>query len=78
MILSKEQIKAKIEEIAQKVMSDKDILNKFNAEPVKTIEDILGVDLPDDTVMRIVEGVKAKITVNDVTSTVSKLKNLFK
>ena len=33
---------------------------KFDANPAKAIEDLFGVDLPDDTVNSIVKAVKAK------------------
>lgn len=33
---------------------------KFDANPAKAIEEVIGVDLPDDTVNMIVKAVKAK------------------
>ena len=59
-------IKAKIEEVVNKVKSDSSFAEKFKSEPVKAVEDVLGVDLPDDTVKNIVDGVKAKINVGGV------------
>ena len=38
-------IKAKIDEIVNKVKSDPDIASKFQKDPIKTVEGILGVDL---------------------------------
>ncbi|MBQ1258014.1 MAG: hypothetical protein IIX93_12185 [Clostridia bacterium] len=70
-------IKAKIEEIVQKIKTDKNLLSKFRSEPIKTVEGLLGVDLPDDIIEKIVEGVKAKITVDDVKGALGKLKGLF-
>ena len=55
-------IKKKIEEIVNKVKNDKDFANKFQKDPVKAVEGILGVDLPDDQINNIIDGVKAKIT----------------
>lgn len=55
-------IKKKIEEIVNKVKNDKDFANKFQKDPVKAVESILGVDLPDDQINNIIDGVKAKIT----------------
>ena len=49
-------IKAKIDEIVNKVKNDPDIAKKFQSSPVKTVEEILGVDLPDDVINQIVEG----------------------
>ena len=57
-------IKAKIEELTKKITSDKDILAKFKADPIKTVEGLIGIDLPDDQVSKIVEGVKAKINLD--------------
>ena len=70
-------IKAKIDEIVQKIKTDKNLLSKFRSEPIKTVEGLLGVDLPDDIIEKIVEGVKAKITVDDVKGALGKLKGLF-
>ena len=45
-------IKAKIDEIVNKVKSDPDIASKFQKDPIKTVEGILGVDLPDDVIRK--------------------------
>ena len=68
-------IKAKIEEIVAKVKSDKDIAKKFKENPVKLVEEIAGVDLPDGAIDKIVDGVKAKVSLDSVKS---KLGGLFK
>lgn len=54
-------IKGKIEELVNKIKSDKNLLAKFQKDPVSTVEELLGVDLPNDQVEKIVEAVKAKI-----------------
>lgn len=59
-------IKAKIEEIVNKVKNDKDFAAKFNADPVKAVEGVLGVDLPDDQVNAVINGVKAQVTGGDL------------
>ena len=68
-------IKAKIDEIVTKVKSDKDIAKKFKDDPVKLVEDLAGVDLPDGAIDKIVDGVKAKVSLDGITS---KLGGLFK
>ncbi len=70
-------IKAKIEEIVNKLQNDKALLSSFEKEPVKTIEKLLGVDLPDETIRKIVDGVKAKIKVDDVKGILNGVKGLF-
>lgn len=42
------------------------------------IEKVIGVDLPDDVVMKIVDGVKAKLTMDNVSKAADTLKGLFK
>ena len=57
-------IKAKIEELVGKIKTDKNILAKFQKDPVTTVEELLGIDLPNDQVEKLVEGIKAKINVD--------------
>ncbi|MCM1327824.1 MAG: hypothetical protein NC253_00130 [Ruminococcus sp.] len=59
-------VKAKIEEIVNKVKSDKNFAEKFKSEPVKAVEEVLGVDLPDDVVNSVISGVKAKIDIGSI------------
>ncbi|MGN0648976.1 MAG: hypothetical protein ACI4KM_00925 [Oscillospiraceae bacterium] len=67
-------IKAKIDEIVEKIKADKDIAAKFQKEPIKTVEDLIGIDLPDDQIMQVVDGIKAKINIDDIAG---KLGGLF-
>lgn len=59
-------IKAKIDEVVNKVKNDKDFAAKFQKEPIKAVEDVLGVDLPDDQIKGIIEGVKAKVNLGGI------------
>ena len=59
-------IKEKIESIVKKLLSDKNLMAKFDKNPAKVIEELLEVDLPDDLVNQIIEGVKAKIKLDKV------------
>ena len=59
-------IKAKIEEVVNKVKNDKGFAEKFQKEPIKAVEEVLGVDLPDDAIKNIIDGVKAKINIEDI------------
>lgn len=78
MNLNETQIKEKIEEITAKIKSDDDLLANFKKEPVKTLENLLGIDLPDEIIEKIVDGVKAKITVDKASDLLSGLGGLFK
>lgn len=71
-------IQKKIEEVVNKIKADKDILAKFQANPISTIEGIIGVDLPDEQLKPLVDGVKAKLTVSDITSKLGDLGNMLK
>ncbi len=59
-------IKEKIEEIVEKIKSDKAIAAKFKADPIKTVEGLIGIDLPDDQIQKLVDGVKAKIDLDEL------------
>ena len=48
--------------------------DKFKKNPTGTVEGLIGVDLPDDQINAVVEGVKAKVNVDGITS---KLGGLF-
>ena len=54
-------IKEKIEAIVEKVKKNPALLKKFNTEPVKVVEELIGVDLPDDQLNKVVDGIKAKL-----------------
>ena len=70
-------IKAKIDEIVNKVKNDPDIAKKFQSDPIKTVEGILGVDLPDDVIKQIVDGVKAKVNIDGFKDKLGGLGGLF-
>ena len=70
-------IKAKIEEIVEKLKSDKDLLNKFNTNPVGLLEELIGVDLPDDQINALIDGIKAKLKADDVLDAAGKLLGMF-
>jgi hypothetical protein len=59
-------IKAKIAEIVEKIKNDKNFASDFQKDPVTAVEKVLGVDLPNDPIEKIIDGVKAKISVDDV------------
>jgi hypothetical protein len=70
-------IKAKINELVEKIKGDKNLLASFKAEPIKTIEKLIGIDLPDDKIEQLVEGIKAKIAIDDIGDKLGKLGGLF-
>lgn len=59
-------IKAKIEEIVEKIKNDKQIMAKFEKDPAVVIEELIGIDLPNDQINDLVDAVKAKLTVDNL------------
>ncbi|NLT14952.1 MAG: hypothetical protein GXY05_11480 [Clostridiales bacterium] len=70
-------IKGKIEEIVKKVKSDKDFASKFKSDPVKAVESVIGIDLPDDQIKSVIEGVKAKVSLDQAGGLLGSVKKLF-
>ena len=70
-------IKEKIEAIVEKVQKNPALLKKFNTEPVKVVEELVGIDLPDELIEKIIDGVKAKITMDKVGDALGALGGLF-
>lgn len=71
-------IKAKIEEIVKKLTSDKNLMAKFERNPASVLEELIGVDLPDDQVNQLIDGIKAKIKLDKVGDALGSLSGLFK
>lgn len=71
-------IKAVITETVEKITSDEKILESFKKNPIKTVEELTGIDLPDEQLEKVVEGIKAKISLDEVSGALGGLKNLFK
>ncbi len=61
-------IKAKVEELVEKIKDDPSMLAKFKDEPIPVVEKLIGIDLPDDQIMKVVELVKARIDLDKAAS----------
>ena len=70
-------IKEKIEELVEKIQSDKTILEKFRKDPVATVEGLVGIDLPKDQLEKRAEAVKAKIGMDKLGDALGGLGSLF-
>lgn len=70
-------IKTKAEEIVAKIKADKNLAAKFKANPIETIEGLIGVDLPDDMTKKVVDLVKSKLTADQLGDIAGKLGGLF-
>ena len=72
-----ENKKQQITEVVEAIMKSATLKEQFEKEPVKAIESVLGVDLPDELVEMIIARVKAKITPEDIAKVTDVLKKLL-
>ena len=70
-------IKKQITEAVEKITKDDKLQDQFKKDPIKTVEKVVGVDIPDDVVEKIVEGVKGKINVDKVSDAPGSSKKMF-
>ena len=71
-----------ISDVVAKLKADPALVKNFLADPVKTLEKTFNIDLPDDQINQIIDGVKSKIDlgsldVKKATGLLAKLKGLF-
>ena len=70
-------IKAKVDQIVDKIKNDPSLADKFQSDPVGAVESLAGIDLPNDQIEKIVEAVKAKVTLDNVGDLLGGLGKLF-
>ena len=67
------EIMDKVKEAVEKLQSDDGLMDNFKSAPIKTIEGLIGIDLPDEQLKNIADMVKAKLDPNG--SVVENLEN---
>ena len=70
-------IKEKIQELVDKIKDDPKIAKDFKDDPIATVEKLLGIDLPNDQLEKIVDGIKAKVGIEKLSDALGGLGNLF-
>lgn len=70
-------IKTEITRLVEKIGSDEALRNKFMSDPVSAVEELLGVDLPNDQIEKIVDGIKAKLAADDIGEKLGAIGSLF-
>lgn len=70
-------IKEQISRVVEKISKDDTLRARFQKEPIQAVEQILGVDLPDDMIEAVIRGVKAKLSVDTLSGAADVLKKLF-
>ena len=71
-----------ISDVLAKLEGDDKLVAKFTADPVKTLEGLLNVDLPDDQINAVIDAIKAKLNQNSAAKSASgilgAIKNILK
>ena len=71
-------IKEKVEELVAQIQKDPKLLTQVKEKPVPVIEKLVGMDLPDDQIMKLADLVKAKIDLDKAGDLLKGLGGLFK
>jgi len=78
MVTTMNEIMEKIDKAVDELKSNKNLLDQFDKEPVKVIEKLVGMDLPDDQVEKVIDAIKAKLKVDDLGDVLGLVGKLFK
>lgn len=70
-------IKKTIEDLVKKVKDDPSFASEFEKDPIKTVEKTVGVDLPDEQLNAVVDGIKAKVKLDDLGGIGDKISGLL-
>lgn len=70
-------VKEKIDELVKKVKGDPQLMAGFQKDPVKTIEGLLNIDLPDEQLKPLVAGIQTKLAASQMGDKLEGLKKLF-
>lgn len=70
-------IKEMIEDLVEKILADENLKKKFMKEPIAVVEKLIGIDLPDDKIEKLVAGIRAKVAVDDISGALGGLGSLF-
>ena len=71
-------LKKKVEELVAEIQKNPKLLSQFRENPVPVIEKLVGMDLPDDQIMKLAELVKAKLDLDKAGDLLKGLGGLFK
>lgn len=55
-----------IGDVVAKLTSDPELVKSFLSNPVETLEKTFGVDLPDDQINQVIEGIKKNIDLSKI------------
>ena len=70
-------IKKMVEELVEKISSDKALQEQFLKDPISTVEQLIGIDLPNDRIEQLAQAVKAKLDLDKLGNVLGGLGSLF-
>ena len=62
-----------ISEALEALTNNDDLRKAFDIDPVKALEKILNVDLPDDQINAVIEAIKVKLNLDDMKDVAGKI-----
>ncbi|MBQ4044113.1 MAG: hypothetical protein IJD06_08970 [Clostridia bacterium] len=71
----KEKIQDLVEEVVEKLKNDSSLLKLFKEEPIKALEKLIGKDLPDEQIEKVISLVKAKLLKDKIEDNADELKD---
>ena len=71
-----------IADVVARLTSNPDLIKSFLSNPVQLLEKTFGIDLPDDQINKVIEGVKSQIDrskfdLKDAAGLLGKIKGIF-
>lgn len=70
-------VKAKVEQVVKKIQSDPKVMEKFSRDPVSVVEELVGIDLPNDQINKVVDLVRAKLNLDKAGDLLGGLGKMF-
>ncbi len=70
-------ITAMVKDAVEKITKDGDLTKAFQKDPVDTVKKVAGDKVPAEAIDKIVDGVKAKIKVDNAAGALGAIKKLF-
>lgn len=74
----KEKLQDLVESVTKKLKEDPSLLSSFKKEPIKVIEKVIGIDLPDEQIEKLITMVKAKLAADDLADKADDVKDALK
>ena len=74
----KEKVTEIVNEVVEKLKSDENLLKNFKDEPVKTLEELIGKDLPDEQIEKVIDLIKAKLAGDKLADKAEDIKDKLK